>query len=166
MGEIRLCVRSSLPPLLYLALAPRCNASEPHPCARTSCSYPNEIIEWPVVLLQWQRSTPGNLRDQDDEEDDDDDDEDESDWHLVQVDEFHSFVKPTWANRLSSFCTELTGITQVSRVCARECTKTAVDRLRLILLFDRDREPTGRSRYGAHLSRTVRPVLPRLYPTT
>jgi len=70
--------------------------------------YPNEIIEWPVVLLQWRRksrtassTTPG--------EDDDDADE----WELVKTAEYHSFVKPVWAPKLSAFCTELTGITQV-----------------------------------------------------
>lgn len=84
--------------------------------SRSLDSYPNEIIEWPVILLQWQRSTVGNRCEQDDDNDDDDDESEaeDKDWHLVQVDEFHSFVKPTWANRLSSFCTELTGITQAS----------------------------------------------------
>lgn len=32
---------------------------------------------------------------------------------LEIVDEFRSFVKPTWRPRLSQFCTDLTGITQV-----------------------------------------------------
>ncbi|GAA5970593.1 hypothetical protein JCM8115_000830 [Rhodotorula mucilaginosa] len=84
------------------------------PWGKFAFAYPNEIIEWPVVLLQWQRSTVGSQYDQDDDDDDHDEseEEDQDSWHLVQVDEFHSFVKPTWANRLSSFCTELTGITQ------------------------------------------------------
>ncbi|KAG0657285.1 hypothetical protein C6P46_006569 [Rhodotorula mucilaginosa] len=84
------------------------------PWGKFAFAYPNEIIEWPVVLLQWQRSTVGSQDDQDDDDDDHDEfeEEDQDSWHLVQVDEFHSFVKPTWANRLSSFCTELTGITQ------------------------------------------------------
>lgn len=77
-------------------------------------SYPNEIIEWPVVLLQWQRRTVASTGDQDDDDNNESEEEEEEGWHLVQVDEFHSFVKPTWANRLSSFCTELTGITQAS----------------------------------------------------
>lgn len=34
---------------------------------------------------------------------------------LVQVDEFRSFVKPSWRPELSAFCTSLTGITQVRR---------------------------------------------------
>lgn len=33
---------------------------------------------------------------------------------LEVVDEFRSFVKPSWAPILSPFCTQLTGITQVS----------------------------------------------------
>lgn len=33
---------------------------------------------------------------------------------LEIVDEFRSFVKPSWRPQLSSFCTTLTGITQVS----------------------------------------------------
>lgn len=32
---------------------------------------------------------------------------------LEIVDEFRSFVKPTWRPQLSQFCTDLTGITQV-----------------------------------------------------
>lgn len=32
---------------------------------------------------------------------------------LEVVDEFRSFVKPTWRPQLSQFCTDLTGITQV-----------------------------------------------------
>jgi 3'-5' exoribonuclease 1 len=66
------------------------------PYTRLAFSYPNEIIEFPVVLLKWQRM-----------------DEEGTEWALVQVDEFHSFVRPTWNPRLSSFCSELTGISQV-----------------------------------------------------
>ncbi|KZT11478.1 uncharacterized protein LAESUDRAFT_734322 [Laetiporus sulphureus 93-53] len=57
--------------------------------------YPNEIIEWPVCLLRWQ-----------------DKDEAGTAKKLQVVDEFRSFVKPTWRPRLSKFCTQLTGITQ------------------------------------------------------
>ncbi|GAA5932878.1 3'-5' exonuclease [Sporobolomyces koalae] len=65
----------------------------PNHLAKLAFSYPNEIIEWPVILLQWRR--------------------DDSDrWSLEKVDEFHSFVKPTWRRELSAFCTELTGIQQ------------------------------------------------------
>ena len=32
---------------------------------------------------------------------------------LEVVDEFRSFVRPTWRPQLSSFCSALTGITQV-----------------------------------------------------
>jgi 3'-5' exoribonuclease 1 len=33
---------------------------------------------------------------------------------LEVVDEFRSFVKPTWAPELTPFCMKLTGITQVT----------------------------------------------------
>lgn len=36
---------------------------------------------------------------------------------LVKVAEFRSYVRPTWRNNLTSFCTALTGITQVNH-CA------------------------------------------------
>lgn len=67
--------------------------------------YPNEIIEWPVILLQWRRKAG----DADAQGDDDSSDG----WELVKTDEYHSFVRPTWAPKLSPFCTDLTGITQV-----------------------------------------------------
>ncbi|CEQ39795.1 SPOSA6832_01343, partial [Sporobolomyces salmonicolor] len=60
-------------------------------------AYPNEIIEWPVILLQWRR------RDGPDGDDT---------WVLEKVDEYHSFVKPMWKPQLTPFCTELTGIEQ------------------------------------------------------
>ncbi|EGN95998.1 hypothetical protein SERLA73DRAFT_185475 [Serpula lacrymans var. lacrymans S7.3] len=57
--------------------------------------WPNEIIEWPVCLMKWKdKSSKGKAS------------------QLVVVDEFRSFVKPTWRPQLSQFCTELTGITQ------------------------------------------------------
>lgn len=55
----------------------------------------NEIIEFPVVLLRWADKTPDGRAST-----------------LVRVDEFHTFVRPTFRPRLSSFCTELTGISQ------------------------------------------------------
>lgn len=83
----------------------------------TDFNYPNEIIvgnhshldafphlihlrkisqEFPVCLLQWvDRSNEGLASE------------------LRVVDEFRSFVKPTWKPVLSEFCKELTGITQV-----------------------------------------------------
>lgn len=64
------------------------------PCARRAFSFPNEIIEFPVVLLRWEMGHEGE-------------------WGLIEVDEFQTFVKPTWRPILSTFCTELTGITQV-----------------------------------------------------
>jgi hypothetical protein len=33
---------------------------------------------------------------------------------LKIIDQFHSYVKPTWRPALSTFCTSLTGISQVS----------------------------------------------------
>ena len=36
---------------------------------------------------------------------------------LEVVDEFRTFVRPTWRPTLSEFCKELTGITQVSMLC-------------------------------------------------
>ncbi|KAI0670592.1 ribonuclease H-like domain-containing protein [Trametes maxima] len=57
--------------------------------------YPNEIIEWPVCLLRWKdKDFRGKARE------------------LEVVDEFRSFVRPTWRPKLSPFCTTLTGITQ------------------------------------------------------
>ena len=36
---------------------------------------------------------------------------------LVKVDEFHTYVRPTFRPTLSDFCTTLTGISQVSNLC-------------------------------------------------
>ncbi|KAK7693238.1 hypothetical protein QCA50_002804 [Cerrena zonata] len=61
----------------------------------TDFNYPNEIIEWPVLLLRWKdRDAVGRAN------------------KLQVVDEFRSFVKPVWRPQLSPFCTSLTGITQ------------------------------------------------------
>ncbi|KAG6376087.1 hypothetical protein JVT61DRAFT_2058 [Boletus reticuloceps] len=80
----------------------------------TGFDWPNEIIvcristrsprrfliiqrpkEWPVCLLRWKdKSLKGRAS------------------RLEIVDEFRSFVKPTWRPQLSQFCTDLTGITQ------------------------------------------------------
>ncbi|KAI0797790.1 ribonuclease H-like domain-containing protein [Abortiporus biennis] len=58
-------------------------------------NYPNEIIEWPVLLLRWKdKDITGKAN------------------KLEVVDEFRSFVKPVWRPQLSPFCTALTGITQ------------------------------------------------------
>lgn len=78
---------------------------------RLAFAYPNEIIELPVLLLQWKRTY--------------DEETEQERWELVVVDEFHSFVRPTWAPRLSAFCTELTGIQQV---CFSSLCKTIADR--------------------------------------
>ncbi|KAG8916573.1 hypothetical protein FRC00_014672, partial [Tulasnella sp. 408] len=58
--------------------------------------HPNEIIEWPVILMRWE----------------DKDETTGTGSKLVIVDEFTSFVRPTWRPQLSEFCTSLTGITQ------------------------------------------------------
>jgi len=58
-------------------------------------NYPNEIIELPVVLLQWKNKTKDGVAST-----------------LEVVDEFRAFVKPTWRPILSDFCMGLTGITQ------------------------------------------------------
>ncbi|KAJ7721068.1 ribonuclease H-like domain-containing protein [Mycena maculata] len=56
--------------------------------------YPNEIIEFPVCLMRW-KDRDGDKASQ-----------------LEVIEEFRSFVKPSWRPSLSEFCTELTGITQ------------------------------------------------------
>ncbi|PPQ89115.1 hypothetical protein CVT25_006487 [Psilocybe cyanescens] len=61
----------------------------------TDFNYPNEIIEFPVSVLQWTDRTEDGRADT-----------------LEVIDEFRSFVRPTWRPTLSAFCTELTGITQ------------------------------------------------------
>lgn len=60
----------------------------------TGFDWPNEIIEWPVVLLRWDKTDTNDTK------------------RLVVVDEFQSFVRPTFRPKLHPFCTELTGITQ------------------------------------------------------
>jgi hypothetical protein len=62
----------------------------------TGFGWPNEIIEFPVCLLRWT-----------------DKKEDGTATKLVVVDEFRSFVRPTWRPQLDDFCTTLTGISQV-----------------------------------------------------
>ncbi|EJD06002.1 uncharacterized protein FOMMEDRAFT_78644 [Fomitiporia mediterranea MF3/22] len=61
----------------------------------TDFNWPNEIIEWPVVLLRWRnKDKEGRAKE------------------LYVADEFRSFVRPIWKPQLSAFCTTLTGITQ------------------------------------------------------
>ncbi|OCF34283.1 hypothetical protein I316_03796 [Kwoniella heveanensis BCC8398] len=56
--------------------------------------WPNEIIEFPVVLLRWtEPDTEGKRK-------------------LEKVDHFRSYVRPSWKPVLSDFCKDLTGITQ------------------------------------------------------
>ncbi|WWC92713.1 uncharacterized protein L201_007672 [Kwoniella dendrophila CBS 6074] len=56
--------------------------------------WPNEIIEFPVVLLQWTEPDETGKR------------------RLHKVDQFRSYVRPTWSPILTDFCKDLTGITQ------------------------------------------------------
>lgn len=92
-----------------LLLISACDTKLIHFLAR---SYPNEIVEFPVVLLQWRRLT--TAAEEGDYSTVPTAGEEELDmWTLEIVDEFQSFVRPTWKPKLSAFCTELTGITQV-----------------------------------------------------
>ncbi|KAJ3575994.1 hypothetical protein NP233_g723 [Leucocoprinus birnbaumii] len=61
----------------------------------TDFDYPNEIIEFPICLMKWQDRDRAMKASK-----------------LQVVDEFRSFVRPSWRPTLSGFCTELTGITQ------------------------------------------------------
>ncbi|KAF9036740.1 ribonuclease H-like domain-containing protein [Panaeolus papilionaceus] len=61
----------------------------------TDFNYPNEIIEFPVCVMEWK-----------------DKDEDGTASVLEITNEFRTFVKPTWRPQLSDFCKELTGISQ------------------------------------------------------
>ncbi|KAJ7219074.1 ribonuclease H-like domain-containing protein [Mycena pura] len=60
----------------------------------TDFAYPNEIIEFPVCLMMWKDRNGDKAR------------------QLELIDEFRSFVKPSWRPMLSQFCKDLTGITQ------------------------------------------------------
>lgn len=68
--------------------------------------WPNEIIEFPVVLLRWKQP--------------EEESQNESQFanlstfpnNLYIANTFHSYVRPTWQPKLSTFCTTLTGITQ------------------------------------------------------
>lgn len=80
----------------------------------TNFNFPNEIIvrdihfhllamlkalrnqEFPICLMKWKDRTDAQNASE-----------------LEVVDEFRTFVKPSWRPTLSNFCTELTGITQV-----------------------------------------------------
>jgi 3'-5' exoribonuclease 1 len=81
------------------------------------CRYPNEIIEFPCCLLQWRRKeraeVASDTSNSSPESADELEPEDGDEWTLERVDEFHSFVRPTWKPKLSAFCTELTAIQQV-----------------------------------------------------
>ncbi|CAD6916119.1 unnamed protein product, partial [Tilletia controversa] len=92
---------SSISPLPLLSSSP---SPSPSPSGSTFgrtalVDYPNEIIEFPVILMQWrdvppeQGGRPGQRT-------------------LEVVDEFHSWVRPAWRPRLSRFCKDLTGVRQ------------------------------------------------------
>ncbi|KAL8284280.1 hypothetical protein RQP46_005029 [Phenoliferia psychrophenolica] len=81
--------------------------------SKLAFSYPNEIIEWPVVLLTWTKKVTAPVLDTaGDPTGAHADVVDDDEWELTVKDEYHSFVKPSWSPQLSPFCTELTGITQ------------------------------------------------------
>ncbi|KZT54592.1 hypothetical protein CALCODRAFT_438384, partial [Calocera cornea HHB12733] len=78
--------------------------------------WPNEIIEWPVVLMKWsEMDSSGRMS------------------ALAPVAEFRSFVRPTWAPQLSPFCTSLTGITQ-SQVDPAPSFPEVLEHFRLFLV--------------------------------
>ncbi|AGV14410.1 hypothetical protein, variant [Cryptococcus neoformans var. grubii H99] len=56
--------------------------------------YPNEIIEFPVVLVRWGEPNEEGKR------------------VLEKIDSFRSYVRPTWRPVLTDFCKSLTGIQQ------------------------------------------------------
>ncbi|ADV22457.1 conserved hypothetical protein [Cryptococcus gattii WM276] len=56
--------------------------------------YPNEIIEFPVVLVRWGEPDEEGKR------------------VLEKIDSFRSYVRPTWRPILTDFCKSLTGIQQ------------------------------------------------------
>ncbi|KAE8250764.1 hypothetical protein A4X13_0g4405 [Tilletia indica] len=89
-----------LSPMSSNSPLPSSSPSPSHSFGRTALvDYPNEIIEFPVILMQWrdvppeQGGRPGQRT-------------------LEVVDEFHSWVRPAWRPRLSRFCKELTGVRQ------------------------------------------------------
>jgi hypothetical protein len=86
------------------------------PYNKLAFAYPNEIIEWPVIYLKWRRvdAVKGVPKDAEGLDEDSGGEEVDQEWVLEVVDEYHSYVKPRWRPSLSAFCTDLTGITQVS----------------------------------------------------
>lgn len=67
-------------------------------------NWPNEIIEFPVVLLRWKQAEQSS--------EDSQVERSTFDQELYIASTFHSYVRPTWQPILSTFCTSLTGITQ------------------------------------------------------
>ncbi|KAJ2917626.1 hypothetical protein MD484_g2804, partial [Candolleomyces efflorescens] len=82
------CVEQPVDMFLVLDIEGTCNKG-------SDLNFPNEIIEFPVCLLRWRDKTEDGMASE-----------------LEVVDEFRTFVRPTWRPTLSDFCTELTGITQ------------------------------------------------------
>ncbi|KAL7425065.1 NAPDH-dependent diflavin reductase [Cryptotrichosporon argae] len=83
--------------------------------AGVNFDYPNEIIEFPVVLLQWadeEPPTPAEAGPSASAKATAHGQRKQRVRRLVKVDTFHTYVRPTWQPRLSEFCTGLTGITQ------------------------------------------------------
>lgn len=87
------------------------------PYNKLAFAYPNEIIEWPVIYLKWRRvdALKEVLKGAEGLDEGSGGEDGVQEWVLEVVDEYHSYVKPRWRPSLSAFCTDLTGITQVSR---------------------------------------------------
>lgn len=76
---------------------PKYSHLSPKEISNLRFSYPNEIIEWSVALLQWERSS----------------DLERGEFRLAIVDTYDRFVRPTWNTEVTEYCHNLTGITQV-----------------------------------------------------
>jgi 3'-5' exoribonuclease 1 len=109
-NEVRRSITPGLPVILYLVAK---NAPL------------TQIIEFPVLLLQWRHKSDNSSSSDDsgcayaaaDEYRDTncEDADDDQDWDLVIIDEFRRFVRPSWRPKLTEYCQELTGISQVGQ---------------------------------------------------
>ncbi|TKY90896.1 hypothetical protein EX895_000894 [Sporisorium graminicola] len=98
--------------------------------------YPNEIIEFPVVLLRWNQN-------------------------LHQFDTagvFHSYVRPTFRPRLTKFCRDLTGVTQ-AQVEAAPTWSSVVENFFQFLLSHDLVEDTSKGKSHLHNFRLRRGVV-------
>ncbi|UZJ51115.1 hypothetical protein CBS101457_000435 [Exobasidium rhododendri] len=78
---------------LVLDVEATCQAVKAGQPRKSSFEFPNEIIEIPIILLQWRTLANGSKE-------------------LYKKDIFHTYVKPVWRPHLTQFCRDLTGITQ------------------------------------------------------